>query len=88
MTESVNDLLKKLTDAKAATQGQLTELQQQIISSQETSSYAENQGGTWLYLQKEMDEKQRCYNKVVDSHINNDLYELKKIPPPTNENTK
>ena len=87
MIESLNGLLKKLMDAQAATQGQLAELQQQIISSQETSSYAENQGGTWLYLQKERDEKQWRYNKVVDSHINNDLYELKKIPPPTNENT-
>ena len=87
MTESVNDLLKKLTDAKAATQGQLAELQQQIISSQETSSYTENQEGTRLYLQKERGEKQWCYNTVVDSHINNNLYELKKIPPPTNENT-
>lgn len=50
MTESVNDLLKKLTEAQAATQGQLAELQQQIIPSQETSSYAESQGGAWLYL--------------------------------------
>ena len=58
MTESVNDLLKKLTDAQAATQGQLAELQQQIIPSQETSSYAESQGGAWLYLWKERDEKQ------------------------------
>ena len=87
MTESVNDLMKKFTDAQAAIQGQLAELQKQIISSQETSSYAENQGGTWLYLQKERDEKQWRYNKVVDSHINNDLYELKKIPPSTDENT-
>ena len=90
MTESINDLLKRLTDAQVATQRQLAELQQQVTSSQETSTklvvqkIEEECGYTF---RKKGHEKQWCFNKVVDSHLDNALDEIKKLPRSTDENT-
>ena len=89
MTESINDLLKRLTDAQAATQRQLAELQQQVTSSQETSTklvvqkIEEERGYTF---RKKGHEKQWRFNKVVDSHLDNTLDEIKKLPRSTDEN--
>ena len=89
MTESVNDLLKKLTDAQEATQRQLTELQQQVTSSQATSTklvvqkIEEERGYTF---RKKGHEKQWRFNKAVDSHMDNALDELK-IPRSSDEKT-
>ena len=90
MTESVNDLLKKLTDAQEATQRQLTELQQQVTSSRATSmklvvqKIEEERGYTF---RKKGHEKQWRFNKAVDSHMDNALDELKKIPRSSDEKT-
>ena len=90
MTESINDLLKRLTDAQAATQRQLAELQQQVTLSQETSTklvvqkIEEERGYTF---RKKGHEKQWRFNKVVDSHLDNALDEIKKLPRSTDENT-
>ena len=74
MTKSINDLLKSITDEQVATQRQLAELQQ-VTSSQKTKT------STKLVVQKikergytfwkKEQEKQWCFNKVVDSHIGN-----------------
>ena len=89
MTKSINDLLKSITDKQVATQRQLAELQQ-VTSSQKTSTklvmqkIKEEHGYTF---RKKEQEKQWCFNKVVDSHIDNTLDELKKIPWSTDQNT-
>ena len=89
MTESINDLLKRLMDAQAATQRQLAELQQQVTLLQETSTklvvqkIEQERGYTF---RKKGHEKQWRFNKVVDSHIDNALDELK-LPRSTDENT-
>ena len=90
MTKSINDLLKRLTDAQAATQRQLAELQQQVTSSQETSTklvvqkIEEERGYTF---RKKEHEKQWRFNKVVGSHLDNALDEIKKFPRSIDENT-
>ena len=90
MTEAVADLLKKLTDAHEATQRQLTQLQQQVISAQAASTklvvqkIEEERGYTF---RKKGHEKQWRFNKAVDNHIDNTLDELKKMPPTTDEKT-
>ena len=88
MTKTVADLLKKLTDAHEATQKQITELQQQVTSSQIASpklvvqKIKEEHGYTF---RKKGHEKQWRFNKAMDSHLDNALDELKKIPQPTDE---
>ena len=90
MTKSVNDLLKRLTDAQAVTQRQLTELEQQVTSSQETltklvaQKIEEEHDYTF---RKKGHEKQWRFNKVVDSHIDNALDEIKKLPGSKYQNT-
>ena len=90
MTETVANLLKKLTDAHEATQKQITELQQQVTSSQIASTklvvqkIEEERGYTF---RKKGHEKQWRFNKAMDSHLDNALDELKKIPQPTDEKT-
>ena len=89
MTESINDLMKRLTDKQVATHRQFTELQQQLASSQETLTKLvvqkiEECGYTF---RKKGHEKQWYFNKMVDSHIGNVLDALKKIPWSTDENT-
>ena len=89
MTKSINDLLKRLTDAQAATQRQLAELQQQVTLEQETSTklvvqkIEEERGYTF---RKKGHKKQWHFNKVMDSHIDNALDKLK-LPWSTDENT-
>ena len=88
MTKSINDLLRNITDEQMATQRQLAKLQQ-VTSSQKTSmklvmqKIKEERGYTF----RTKEQKQWCFNKVVDSHISNTLYELKKIPWSTDQNT-
>ena len=55
MTESMNGLLKKLTDVQTATQRQTAELQQQVTSSQATL--------TKLVVQKIKEERGYTFRK-------------------------
>ena len=90
MTETVADLLKKLTNVHEVTQKQITELQQQVTSSQialtklVVQKIEEEHGYTF---RKKGHDKQWHFNKVMNSHLDNALNKLKKIPQPTDEKT-